>query len=119
MALLDDGLTAGTTCAASATSGVTGVSDSGAGITCNVSTKSTANDDGGARVESTGEGITSDTCTSTATDAMVATTTAGAALTMGTASPGDKTNETHATIILPLLMANLSKKLNKTKIDYQ
>ena len=111
MASLDDGPTAGTAGAASATSGATGVSESGAGITCAASTKATANDNGGARFESTGAGITSDTCTSTATAAMVDTTAAGAAVTMGTSSHVDKTNETQATIILPLLMANLSKKL--------
>ena len=141
MALLNDGLTAGTAGATgaanatratgSSTSVATGVMGAGAGSTG--ASGATANtgpalpeDATGATgapgsgtttvVASTGEGIEDApgaTGTSTATVAMVGTTTAGTARTTGK-SRQEYPDETQEIISLPALKANLYKELYKT-----
>ena len=54
---------------------------------------------------------------STATAAMVVTTTAGTALTKGTTSQADKKDKTQEIISLPSPKANLAKDLHKNPTD--
>ena len=96
--------------AAGAKSNATNVSGAGVGDTGAAGNKSSANPVAAMGVASSGEGgsgIAGTTGTSTATATMVATTAAGATLTICTASHKYKTDETQETIILPSPTANL------------